>query len=225
MRDGCYTTRNANGHLVSIRSEEENEFVSRLWNSATDGLVTMREYHTYWIGLTDKNEERKWRWSDTNMLTNYTNWDSDQPNNWKGNQTCVSFWNNRHCFGLQTTWNDLKCCNALGIAKGHLVSIRSEEENEFVSKLWNSATDGLVTRNSGVTYWIGLTDAKDEGKWRWSDTNTLATYTNWDKKEPNNNGNQDCVTVWNRNGLQTKWDDVQCTYEHGSVCKLPQNNY
>ncbi|XP_071950015.1 echinoidin-like [Antedon mediterranea] len=149
-------------------------------------------------------------------------------------QPCPIFWvpylgNCYRIFAETLTWTaaENKCQSfTTWIAKGHLVSIRSKEENEFVSRLWNSATDGLVTREPYATYWIGLTDARYEGTWRWSDTNQLATYTNWDRNQPDNHsGNQDCVTVWNRSGLQTIWDDKQCNAVQGYVCKLPQNNY
>ncbi|XP_031440631.2 C-type lectin domain family 4 member E-like [Clupea harengus] len=53
-RDACVTI---GGHLVIINSQQEMDF-----------LKAKRENH--WIGLTDAQEEGKWRWVDNTPLTN-----------------------------------------------------------------------------------------------------------------------------------------------------------
>ncbi|XP_031440627.1 C-type lectin domain family 4 member F-like [Clupea harengus] len=53
-RDACVTM---GGHLVIITSQQEMDF-----------LKTKTEHH--WIGLTDVQEEGKWRWVDNTPLTN-----------------------------------------------------------------------------------------------------------------------------------------------------------
>ncbi|XP_071955377.1 echinoidin-like [Antedon mediterranea] len=148
-------------------------------------------------------------------------------------QPCPTFWvsyegNCYRIFADRLTWSEaeIKCKNYTArSAIGHLVSIRSQEENEFVSVLWNSATDGLVTRGSLATYWIGLTNTESNG-WLWSDNNEEANYTNWDVNQPDNYGGfQNCATVWNRDGLQTKWDDTSCYDQQGYVCKISFQQY
>jgi hypothetical protein len=79
-------------------------------------------------------------------------------------------------------------------AGGHLVTIGSEAENNFIAQ------------SSGTYRWIGITDENTEGQWAWV-TNEPVTYTRWASGEPNNaNGNEDyAVTNWNANG---NWNDL-----------------
>ena len=73
------------------------------------------------------------------------------------------------------TWTSAKqACINMG---GHLVTITSAAENNFVFNTWPSG-------------WIGFTDESVEGQWRWV-TGESVTYTNWNGGEPNNAGNED----------------------------------
>ena len=73
------------------------------------------------------------------------------------------------------TWTNAKqACINMG---GHLVTITSLSENNFVFNTWPSG-------------WIGFTDEVVEGQWRWV-TGESVTYTNWNGGEPNNAGNED----------------------------------
>lgn len=73
------------------------------------------------------------------------------------------------------TWTSAKqACINMG---GHLVTITSAAENNFVFNTWPSG-------------WIGFTDEAVEGQWRWV-TGESVTYTNWNGGEPNNAGNED----------------------------------
>ncbi len=56
------------GHLVTISSEDENDFVS-----------AMRPGEPMWIGFTDRSVEGTFRWI-TNEPVNYTNWANAEPN-------------------------------------------------------------------------------------------------------------------------------------------------
>jgi len=66
-------------------------------------------------------------------------------------------------------------CEQLG---GHLVTISSAEENQFISNFVHEDT------------WIGFTDEREEGVWEWV-TGEEVIYTNWRSDEPNNSGEED----------------------------------
>ena len=86
-----YLCEKMGGHLVSIETAAENEY---LWNFTGNAGV--------WIGLTDQDHEGIWQWPDGSSLS-YSNWAGGEPNNYAGN--------NEGCenYGHQTTngaWND-----------------------------------------------------------------------------------------------------------------------
>ena len=80
------------GHLASIHSKEENDFVARLAN-----------FQRVWIGGTDIQSEGSWTWSDGSVMS-YLHWSPDNPNNQHGNE---------HCMDILTSWNDNNCNRAL----------------------------------------------------------------------------------------------------------------
>jgi hypothetical protein len=85
------------------------------------------------------------------------------------------------------TWhNASNYCSALG---GHLVSIESMSENDFVYKL------------SGGNTWLGASDEVQEGTWVWTSGQPF-DFKYWDKGEPSN-----CCPPENCGG-------ASCTPEH-----------
>ena len=78
-------------------------------------------------------------------------------------------------------------CEAMG---GHLVTVTTAAENNFIFNIWPSG-------------WIGLTDEVNEGTWRWV-TGETYSYTSWNPGEPNNAGNEDYVQFVGSG----KWNDL-----------------
>jgi hypothetical protein len=75
------------------------------------------------------------------------------------------------------TWHDAQ--NFCASTGGHLVTISSVEENQFVYDL-----------SSGG--WLGGTDENSEGSWEWL-TGEPWSYSNWNSGEPNNCGDPGCT--------------------------------
>lgn len=83
---------------------------------------------------------------------------------------------------------------------GHLVTITSQAESDFISSTF-----------SGANIWIGLSDAGTEGEWIWDtgpEAGTLASsvFEAWAPGEPNDLGGEDyAVTNWGSPGV---WNDL-----------------
>ncbi|XP_073910331.1 low affinity immunoglobulin epsilon Fc receptor [Castor canadensis] len=79
--------------------------------------------------------------------------------------------------------------------EGRLVSIHSQEEQDFLTKHANKKGS-----------WIGLRDLDVEGKFIWMD-GTPVDYSNWHPGEPNNEGQgEDCVMMQGSG----QWNDAFC---------------
>ena len=86
------------GHLVTINSAEENDWIfanfEEVLVGASEGLGLM-------IGFTDQEEEGSWKWTSEEEVT-YTNWGTGQPDNSRGLENhSVIGWDNG-------TWNDIQ---------------------------------------------------------------------------------------------------------------------
>ncbi|XP_006775471.1 PREDICTED: low affinity immunoglobulin epsilon Fc receptor [Myotis davidii] len=94
--------------------------------------------------------------------------------------------------------------NACSGLRGRLVSIHSQEEQDF-----------LATHSNKKGSWIGLRDLHTEGEFVWMDQSAL-DYSNWRPGEPNNGGQgEDCVMLLGSG----QWNDASCSsYLDGWVC-------
>uniref|UniRef100_A0A0N5A1P4 C-type lectin domain-containing protein n=1 Tax=Parastrongyloides trichosuri TaxID=131310 RepID=A0A0N5A1P4_PARTI len=86
---------------------------------------------------------------------------------------------------------------------GHLVSINSEAENDFVKKLHKNVV------------WIGLNDLQNEGEFINTD-GTKLNYCNWKIGAPDNKEhNENCV----EHDSSGRMNDVFCFMARSYVCK------
>ncbi|KAJ8045448.1 Low affinity immunoglobulin epsilon Fc receptor [Holothuria leucospilota] len=101
---------------------------------------------------------------------------------------------------------------------GHLVSIHSQEEQEFVEKYWFSSRDyvpnlvrmdyySLVRKPFSLLY-IGLHDSDHDGRFEWTDGSPV-DFEHWLEGEPSG-GYEDSVMLWDRhnNRNRGRWNDV-----------------
>nr|XP_020728574.1 C-type lectin domain family 4 member F [Odocoileus virginianus texanus] len=88
-------------HLASVTSEEEQAFLIQFTGSVY-----------YWIGLTDRGTEGRWRWTDDTPFDHAGSrafWDQNQPDNWPH-----GIERSEDCVQVQRKWNDISCsalCN------------------------------------------------------------------------------------------------------------------
>ncbi|XP_054834226.1 C-type lectin domain family 17, member A-like [Eublepharis macularius] len=120
------------------------------------------------------------------------------PPNW------ASFEKNCYFFStLSAPWTAAKqSCENEG---AHLVIINNRPELKFLVNL--IMTDRV--------FWMGLSDAGQEGQWIWVDGTPL-TFSSWGKGEPNNAGHgEDCATL-HSNG---NWNDAFCSGNELWICE------
>lgn len=89
-------------------------------------------------------------------------------------------------------WNSaLRRCEELG---GHLVTIESDAEWQFLF--------GTMLRNyPAPTFWLGASDAKKEGDWRWITGKALPRNKWWHRGEPNGARRENYATTCNGLGI------------------------
>ena len=81
---------------------------------------------------------------------------------------------------------------------GYLVTVNDAAENQFL-------TNNCSFLSS--EQWIGYTDKANEGTWLWANGDP-ATYTNWDRGEPNDSGGEDCAIIF----AWGTWNDLPCSH-------------
>ncbi|XP_072284181.1 brevican core protein isoform X2 [Pyxicephalus adspersus] len=108
-------------------------------------------------------------------------------------------------FYARKSWEEAETyCRDFG---GHLVSIVTPEEQEFVNNQYKDYQ------------WTGLNDRTIEGDFQWSDGNTVL-FENWNQGQPDSYflSGEDCVvTGWHDGG---QWSDVPCNYHLPYTCKM-----
>ncbi|XP_029941424.1 macrophage mannose receptor 1-like [Salarias fasciatus] len=135
-------------------------------------------------------------------------------------QGCAAGWTAlphfRNCYKLfhNVDWSQKKSWGAARndcfCRGGALVSIHSQEEEEFLS-----------TYSKGTSKWIGLQHYPTEGGYSWSDGTPLS-HTNWADGEPNNHeGREECVEmVSSPSGTYSWWNDLNCDAHQDWICKI-----
>ena len=111
------------------------------------------------------------------------------------------------------------------LLNGHLASVHSQDEMEFIC-------DQVVSEIANVHVWLGGTDRKVEGEWKWTDGSKW-DYTRWSFGEPSNylhsNGNDEdsleLVLPRRQDGSIARiyWNDMESSglrKRTGYVCKV-----
>ena len=103
-------------------------------------------------------------------------------------------------------WNDAEAhCVKIG---GHLVSIDSREEQNFILRLFKESV--------GTKGWIGLNDRNQESLYEWTDGTTVE-YEYWNSGQPDDAAaGQDCAALTKSNG---RWYDENCVIQNSFVCE------
>ncbi|XP_026166431.1 CD209 antigen-like protein E isoform X2 [Mastacembelus armatus] len=114
--------------------------------------------------------------------------------------------------GLKTWQKAREYCK---LHKGDLAIINNQDKvNATVSVLINKQDPSKVS--SG--FWIGLSDMKEEGAWKWVDE-TILTEGYWKDGEPNDTNNEDCAAVYPVENFFQAWNDARCENAKKWICE------
>ncbi|XP_021351526.1 perlucin-like [Mizuhopecten yessoensis] len=95
---------------------------------------------------------------------------------------------------VELSWPEsVTFCKATG---SYLVRVETEAEHDFL-KLKAKEMLGTYPLYS---FWIGATDAVENGKWLWADILTRLVYTKWALGQPNNSPGEDCAGLYYQGG-------------------------
>ena len=229
------------GHLVTITSEEENIAIVNEVKSYTSTLsAPLYTTPFFWLGASDVDEEGDWKWV-TGEDWNYTNWNTNQPDDAGGKEHYLHMYTESSRFGK---WNDLpnKYSTPVSfICEFDSVSPVAEAEfNGHKYLLFDTATNwinaqayceslggylatlttpeeeafvALLCANNSTRsgYYLGATDTENEGSWQWI-TGEKWDYTNWNDGEPNNASSvEHYLEIWNC-GTAPAWNDIPDKY-------------
>ncbi|XP_078667415.1 uncharacterized protein LOC144909216 [Branchiostoma floridae x Branchiostoma belcheri] len=123
--------------------------------------------------------------------------------------TCYKAFNTRKSFNAAAA-----ACLADG---GTLAMPRDAETNAFLVSLYKFLGDGW-------SFWFGLHDQREEGRFEWVDDSALGAYNSWAPGEPNNyGGGQDCVLY--AVVLRDKWSDNDCRMRFRFICQTAPGTY
>ncbi|XP_026144327.1 C-type lectin domain family 4 member F-like [Carassius auratus] len=93
-----------------------------------------------------------------------------------------------------------------------LIIINNREEQDFVTNITDKGE-----------FWIGVTDAEEEGRWKWVDgTNMTSGFwaSSGHIREPNGGGQENCaVTYLKKNPELIGWLDVDCNGAYQWICE------
>ncbi|XP_075159347.1 lectin subunit alpha-like [Haematobia irritans] len=89
--------------LITVDTVERNQAVDALLRKKFQNIPNL------WIGGSDLGEEGKFVWSSTGKPFEFTNWQSQQPDNNKNDEHCVHY---RRTSDFE--WNDAQCWEKFG---------------------------------------------------------------------------------------------------------------
>ncbi|XP_062622106.1 perlucin-like protein isoform X2 [Saccostrea cucullata] len=74
------------------------------------------------------------------------------------------------------------------------------------------------SQNLGKSFWMGMSDLVEEGRWEYSSTHDRVTLDLWQPGEPNAHTEENCMLMWQP--FHGKWGDYFCNKMINFVCEI-----
>ncbi len=104
---GEFFTRYGRGHLASIHSADENDFVLQFLTTSI--FIKSNGYDRIWLGMNDKAVEGRFVWTDESPF-DYNQWGENEPNSLSSEENCGEFQIGPTPSWLDVPgWNDVTC--------------------------------------------------------------------------------------------------------------------
>merc|ERR1712166_1375694 len=110
-------------------------------------------------------------------------------------------------FVLSKTAASVKVANARCQKMGMKLAHPNKKQNAHLAKMLKKANVGAA--------WIGLNDMRKEGSYKWMGVAKGNNFRSWNKGEPNNVRNEDCVEMFQSG----KWNDLKCATKRHFFCQ------
>ncbi|XP_052811919.1 echinoidin-like isoform X2 [Mya arenaria] len=125
---------------------------------------------------------------------------------------CPSDWSSYsgRCYRIlpKASWDGgFASCKNLG---AHIAVVTEYLQNTFLHDMWMSSAEGT---SNGL--WLGVTDHKEEGTWRWV-TNEQLSFDMFGKNERNGGTRENCAAMIAADGL---WMDEPCKKTYPVLCE------
>ena len=157
--------------LASVHSEAENDL-----------LVTAAAGNQVWIGGTDAYSEGTWAWSPSNTPVSYTNWNTGQPDNDKGNEHCLQIYNdqayNSDAIGK---WNDQNCNHKQKYVcqPNKSYTFTTKASLQTAVQAYNTDPTAAIATNGPIADW-DVSAITDMSRLFYNLQNVNADISNWD---------------------------------------------
>merc|ERR1711957_282753 len=108
---------------------------------------------------------------------------------------------------LSKTAASVKVANARCQKMGMKLAHPNKKQNAHLAKMLKKANVSAA--------WIGLNDMRKEGSYKWMGVAKGNNFRSWNKGEPNNVRNEDCVEMFQSG----KWNDLKCATKRPFFCQ------
>lgn len=228
------------GTLTDIGNESEQAVVN--------SLIQKGSKTSYWIGLSDVENEGVWKWCNGNVAS-YKNWADNEPNNAVGIEECVSIyrgtgkWNDYPRYANGYNSFGFVCKTKITLSPINTISYNSHRYELYLttatfpqamdfcekkgghlvtitSKAENDKMLELTDGYSG-TVWIGASKF-NSSNWYWINSETYIENNLWAPGEPNNEGgNELFVKLYISGSKKGQWNDIKRsnTEAIGFICE------